>query len=199
MLLSKLVKLFAFNGGTLMKMLKLAALSMAVFLYTTTALAQHGHAGAMGGGMGNSMSHASTNTSDHGSASTNAPPTSTQKISNVLAKNPVIGQKIVDLTGDSNGAADACQGFKNIGQCIAAAHVSKNISGLNFYCMRLAMTGTALPPNSNISCNLPSTFKSGVSLGKAIQTFDPQADTKTETKKATTETQQDLKASGVKS
>jgi hypothetical protein len=184
-----------------MNTLKLAAFSLAVFLYATTALAQHGHAGAMGGGMGaaNSMGHASTNASDHGSASTNAAPTSTQKISNVLGKNPVIGRKIVDLTGDSNGAADACQGFKNIGQCIAAAHVSKNISGLNFYCMRLAMTGTALPPNSNITCNLPSTFKPGVSLGKAIQIFDPQADTKTETKKATSETQQDLKASGVKS
>ena len=184
-----------------MNKLKVAALSLAVTLYATTALAQHGHGGGMGGGVGNanSMGHASQNASDHGGSGTNAPPTSTQKISNVLAKNPVIGQKIVDLTGDSKGAADACTGFKNIGQCIAAAHVSKNISGLNFYCMRLAMTGTALPPNSNISCNLPSTFKPGVSLGKAIQTFDPQADTKAETKKATTESQQDLKNSGARS
>lgn len=183
-----------------MNKLKLAALSLAVSLYATTTLAQHGHAGGMGGGVGsaNSMGHASENVSNRGSSGTN-PTTSTQKISAVLAKNPVIGQKIVKLTGDSNGAADACTGFKNIGQCMAAAHVSKNISGLNFYCMRLAMTGTAVPPNSNISCNLPSTFKPGVSLGKAIQTFDPQADTKTETKKATTETQQDLKNSGVKS
>jgi hypothetical protein len=182
-----------------MNMLKLAALSLTIFLCATTALAQRGHAGTMGGAMGNSMSHAASSASDHGSTSTTAPPTSTQKIGDVLAKNPVIGKKIMDLTNDSNGATDACQGFKNIGQCIATAHVSKNISGLNFYCMRLAMTGTALPPNSNISCNLPSTFKPGVSLGKAIRTFDPQANTKTETKKATTETQQDLKASGVKS
>jgi hypothetical protein len=183
-----------------MKMLKLAALSLVVFLYATTALAQHGQAGTMGGGKGNSMSHASTNVSDHSNnSSTNAPPTSTQKISDVLTKNPVIGKKIMDLTGDTNGAADACTGFKNIGQCIAAAHVSKNISGLNFYCMRLAMTGTALPQGSTINCNLPTNFKTGVSLGKAIQAFDPQVDTKTETKKATSETQQDLKASGVKS
>jgi hypothetical protein len=182
-----------------MKMLKLAALSLAVFLYTTTALAQHGHAGGMGSGMGNSMGHSSTTASDHGKSSTNAPPTSSQKISDVLSKNPAIGDKIVALTNDKNGAADACTGFKNIGQCIAAAHVSNNVSGLNFYCMRLAMTGTALPANSNITCNLPANFKPGVSLGKAIQTFDPQADTKTETNKAATETQKDLKASGVKS
>ena len=185
-----------------MKMLKLAALSLAVFLYTTTALAQHGHAGGMGSGMGNSMGHGSMNASDHGSsssASNGSAPTSSQKISDVLSKNPAIGDKIMALTGDSKGAADACSGFKNIGQCIAAAHVSKNVSGLNFYCMRLAMTGTALPANSNITCNLPANFKPGVSLGKAIQTFDPQADTKTETNKAATETQKDLKASGVKS
>jgi hypothetical protein len=181
-----------------MKMLKLAALTLAVFLYATTALAQHGHAGGMGSGMGNSMGHSSANASDQGKSSTNAP-TSSQKISDVLSKNPAIGDKIVTLTGDKNGAADACTGFKNLGQCVAAAHVSKNISGLNFYCMRLAMTGTPLPSNSNITCNLPSSFKGPVSLGKAIQTFDPQADSTTETKKAKTETQQDLKASGVKS
>jgi hypothetical protein len=185
-----------------MKMLKLAALSLAVLLYATAALAQHGNAGGMHGGMGNSMGHSSMSASDHGnsaSGSHGSAPTSSQKISDVLTKNPAIGDKIVALTGDKNGAADACTGFKNIGQCIAAAHVSKNISGLNFYCMRLAMTGTALPANSNISCNLPTNFKSGVSLGKAIQTFDPQADTKTETKKANTETDQDLKSSGMKS
>src|SRR5579864_3073181 len=110
-----------------MKMFKLAVLSLAVFLYAITALAQHGNAGGMHGGMGNSMGHSSMNSSDHGKSSTNAPPTSSQKISDVLSKNPAIGDKIVALTGDKLGAADACTGFKNIGQCIAAAHVSKNL------------------------------------------------------------------------
>ena len=184
-----------------MKMLKLAALSLAVFLYATTALAQHGNAGGMHGGMGNSMGHGSMNASDHGnsgSVSNGSAPTSSQKIGDVLSKNPAIGQKIMDLT-HAQSATDACTGFKNIGQCIAAAHVSNNISGLNFYCMRLAMTGTPLPSGSTINCNLPTAFKTGVSLGKAIQTFEPQADTKAETKKANTETEQDLKSSGVKS
>src|SRR5215472_5283879 len=117
-----------------MKMLKTAALSLAVLLSGSAALAQHGHAG----GMGNSMGHSS----DHSTSSGTAAPTSSQKISNVLSKNPVIGGKIVALTGDKLGAADACTGFKNIGQCVAAAHVSKNRPGLNFYCLRQAMTGT---------------------------------------------------------
>jgi hypothetical protein len=115
------------------------------------------------------------------------------------AKNPVIGQKIVDLTGDSNGAADACQGLQEHRPVHSCSAREQEHFRANFYCTRLAMTGTALPLNSNVSCNLPSTFKPGITLGKAIQTFDPQADTKTETKKATSEAQQDLKASGVKS
>lgn len=180
-----------------MKMLKLAALSLAVFLYSSVALAQHGHGGGMGmgnSGMGNSMGHGSGNASSHGNR--NAPPTSTQKISDVLSKNPAIGDKIVALTNDKMGAADACQGFKNIGQCIAAAHVSKNLPGMNFFCLRQAMTKTPAGTNApSTGCSVTGSF----SLGKAIQKLDPQADSTTETKKANTESQQDMKSSGVKS
>jgi len=38
-----------------------------------------------------------------------------------------------------------------------------------------------------------------MSLGKAIQTLDPHADPKSESKKGETEAQQDLKNSGVQS
>lgn len=174
-----------------MKTLKIAALSLAVLLYASAALAQHGHAGGMGNGMGNSMSHGS-NSPDHGSAAS----TSSQKIGDVLSKNPVIGDKIVALTGDKLGAADACTGFKNIGQCVAAAHVSKNLPGMNFYCLRQAMTKTPAGTNApSAGCSVTGSF----SLGKAIQKLDPQADSTTETKKAGTETQQDMKVSGIKS
>jgi hypothetical protein len=185
-----------------MKMLKLAALSLAVFLYATTALAQHGHAGGMGAGMGNSgmgnsMGHGSMNSSDHGnSAATGRSSSQKATINNILSKNPAIGDKIVTLTGDKNGAADACTGFKNLGQCVAAAHVSKNLSGMNFFCLRQAMTGTAAGSNApQGGCSVTGTF----SLGKAIKKLDPQADSTTETKKANAESQQDMKASGVKS
>ena len=178
-----------------MRMSKLAALSLAILLYSSAALAQHGHAGGMGGGMGNSMGHGSMNSSDHG-ASGRAAPTSSQKIGDVLSKNPVIGDKIVTLTGDKLGAADACTGFKNIGQCIAAAHVSKNLPGMNFFCLRQAMTKTPAGTNAP-STGCPVTGK--LSLGQVIQKLDPQADSTTETKKANTETQQDMKASGIKS
>jgi len=179
-----------------MKMLKIAALSFAVLLYGSAALAQHGHAGGMGSAMGNSMSHGSMNSSDHSASSGTAAPTSSQKISDVLSKNPVIGDKIVTLTGDKLGAADACTGFKNIGQCIAAAHVSKNLPGMNFFCLRQAMTKTSAGTNApSTGCSVTGKY----SLGQAIQKLDPQADPAAATKKAGTETQQDMKASGIKS
>ena len=180
-----------------MKVLRLAALSLAVFLYATIALAQHGHAGGMGGGMGSSMGHGSMNGSDRANSTTTGTGSSHQAtISNILDKNPAIGDKIVALTGDKLGAPDACTGFKNLGQCVAAAHVSKDLPGMNFYCLRQAMTGTP----AGTSAPAGGCQQTGpMSLGNAIQKLDPQADSSTESKKATREAQQDLKSSGTKS
>lgn len=181
-----------------MKKLRLAALSLAVFLYATMAFAQHGHPGGMGSGMGSSTGHGSMNVSDHAHASTTGTGSSHQaSISSIfLEKNPVIGDKIVVLTGDKLGAADACTGFKNLGQCVAAAHVSKNLPGMNFYCLRQAMTGT---PAGTSAPAAGCQTTGPMSLGKAIQKLDPQADSSTESKKATGEAHEDLKSSDVKS
>jgi len=182
-----------------MKMTRIAILSLAVVLYATAALAQHGHSGsAAGGGMGNTMGSMGHNTgaSDHGNAgstkATNSGSTHQPSVNDILTKNPAIGGKIQTLTGMS--ASQACTGFKNLGQCVAAAHVSKNL-GISFDCLKSDMTGTA--PQST-SCPAGTGTKS-MSLGKAIQTLDPQADHKAESKKGETEAQQDIKTSGVKS
>ena len=182
-----------------MKMTRIAMLSLVVVLYATAALAQHGHSGsAAGGGMGNAMGSMGHNTgaSDHGNAgstkATNPGSTHQPSVNDILTKNPAIGGKIQTLTGMS--ASQACTGFKNLGQCVAAAHVSKNL-GISFDCLKSDMTGTA--PQST-SCPAGTGTKS-MSLGKAIQTLDPQADHKAESKKGETEAQQDIKTSGVKS
>lgn len=178
-----------------MKKLNFAALSLALFVYAGSAFAQHGHAGGMGGGaMGSGMSHSSMgsgNAGTHGSSGSQ----NRQKpaVNDVLTKNPAIGDKITALTG-ATSATDACTGFKNLGQCVAAAHVAKNLTGGNFYCLRQAMTGTAAPTGT--TC--PATSGT-MSLGKAIQTLYPQANASTESKKGTQEARQDLKNSGVKS
>jgi len=184
-----------------MKMTRTAMLSLAVVLYATAALAQHGNSGAAGAagggtGMGAAMGHGTgldshgnpgnTNTSNSGSAHK-------MSVSDILSKNPAIGDKIQSLTGMP--ASQACTGFKNLGQCVAAAHVSKNLR-ITFDCLRSDMTGTA--PLSTSNCPAGTGAKS-VSLGKSIQTLDPHADSKSESKKGQTEAQQDLKDSGVQS
>jgi hypothetical protein len=181
-----------------MKLLKIAPMATAIVLYAATALAQHGHgAGSMGGGMGNSMGHGSMASSDHGpsnATSHGAASGSSHKptLNDTLAKNPAIGGKIQTLTGMT--ADQACSGFKNLGQCVAAAHVSKNL-GISFDCLKSDMTGTT---PTGTSCPDGTGTKS-MSLGKAIQTLAPTANAKDESKKGEVEAEQDMKSSGVKS
>ncbi len=81
----------------------------------------------------------------------------------------------------SGGLQQACQGFKNLGECVAALHVSKNL-GLNFDQLRGMMTG----PNA-------------MSLGKAVKDMGgPNVSSKKELKSALKtakkQTKQDLHA-----
>jgi hypothetical protein len=184
-----------------MKMTRIAMLSLAVFLYATAAMAQHGAAGGasaghmsgngsnMGGTMDSSMSHGPA-ASDHGNArSMNSGSSHQATIDSILSKNPAIGDKIQSLTGQP--ASQACTGFKNLGQCVAAAHVSKNL-GITFDCLRADMTGAAPQSSSNCPAN---TGNKSMSLGKAIQTLDPKADQKNESKKGQSQASADLKVS----
>jgi hypothetical protein len=92
----------------------------------------------------------------------------------VLSHNPAIGDKIQKLTGQS--AQTACNGFKNIGQCVASAHVAKNldIPG-GFDALKAKLTGSG-----------------AISLGKAIKQLAPDSDSKAEAKKANKQAEDDL-------
>jgi hypothetical protein len=176
-----------------MKMIRIAMLSLAVVLYATTALAQHGQSGGMG--MSAAMGHGTglDNHGKSGSANTGSSLTHKTNVDGILSKNPAIGNKIQTLTGMP--ASKACAGFKNLGQCVAAAHVSKNL-GISFDCLRSEMTGAA--PLSTSKCPA-GTGTQGMSLGKAIQTLDSHVNPKSESKKGETQAQQDMKSSGVRS
>ncbi|MDP9340206.1 MAG: hypothetical protein M3P45_15200 [Acidobacteriota bacterium] len=94
--------------------------------------------------------------------------------SDVLSRNPAIGGKIQTLTGQD--AQTACSGFKNIGQCVAAAHVAKNLDFPGgFDALKAKMTGSG-----------------AVSLGKAIKDIAPDANAKAEAKKANKQASHDL-------
>lgn len=169
-----------------MKSTHIFVLALAVALYCAPAMAQHGHPGGMpsGVGAGGSMGHDATG---HNANANNSTSTSHgQTMNQILTRNTKLAGKIQTLTGMS--AEQACNGFKNLGQCVAAAHVSKNL-GISFACLQADMTGTA--PAQGTSCPAGTGTKS-MSLGKAIQTLSPHADSKTESKKAAKQADQDI-------
>jgi hypothetical protein len=174
-----------------MKSNYILGLTVAVALYCAPAFAQHGHGAGGPGGMGgmNGMGASSHGNSKGNSMNGNAGGAAAshgKTMDQLLTQNTKLSDKISALTGES--AQQACSGFKNLGQCVAAAHVSKNL-GINFGCLKSDMTGTA--PATGTSCPAGTGSKS-MSLGKSIQTLSPKADSKTATKKGQQQANQDL-------
>ena len=88
-----------------------------------------------------------------------------------------LGKSGVTVPGGS--LQSACSGFKNLGQCVAALHVSKNL-GIPFSDLQGKMTGSH-----------------SVSLGKALRELDgTKASSKAEAKKANKQANADLDAAG---
>jgi hypothetical protein len=162
-----------------MKHTKISILALAVLLNSGLALAQHGHgaSGNMGAADHKSMKGGSNNASRH------------ETVSDLLSKNSKLSNKLQTLTGMS--AQKACSGFKNLGQCVAAAHVSKNL-GISFACMKADMTDQA--PAQGSSCPAGTGSKS-MSLGKSIQALRPNVNQKLEAKKAEKQADADIKNS----
>ena len=103
--------------------LGVSSVCLAVALYSGSAFAQHDHRGGTSHG---AASHDSMNGASSGSAHR-------MTIDQQLSKNTQLSDKIQKLTGMP--AQQACDGFKNLGQWVAAAHVSKN-PGISFACMK---------------------------------------------------------------
>ena len=117
------------------------------------------------------------------SSSMGHPSAGSQSPSKALS-NPRLDSSLTNALGKSGisvpggNLQTACAGFKNLGQCVAAMHVAKNLN-LNFSDLQSQMTG----PNS-------------VSLGKAIQGLGgPSVNAKSEAKKANKQANHDLSAS----
>jgi len=135
------------------------------------------------GGMGQGVSHGSISKSGmkgHGSSAKAKATTSGNTVGEKLAKNPKLASKIEKLLGNGMSAQDACSGFKNLGQCTAAIHVSRNL-GVSFTDLKARMVDSA-------------TNTQHESLGKAIQDLKPAANAKVEAKKATKQAKADMKA-----
>jgi len=165
----------------------LTTFAIALYLSTVPLFPQQhggGHGGS--GGHGPTGTHGPTG-GGHGSggkgkASATTAGKSAGSLSNLKdgSKLSTNLENLLHLSGStafSNLQADA-KGFKNMGQFVAAVHVSNNL-GIDFNTLKATMLGT----------------KSGtkpMSLGQAIKQLDPKADAKAEAKKATKQAHDDV-------
>lgn len=99
---------------------------------------------------------------------------------------------LMNVNGMPLTAQEACANFKNLGQCVAAIHVANNL-GISFNSLACDMT---LNPVTTKACPAGTgTGSKGMSLGASIDALKPGTDGKTETKKAVTQANQDMKGS----
>ena len=157
-----------------MKRSSLILMTSLAFALTSPTFAQRSH--PMGPPPGRGPDSGSASNASNGTVGNSHPDVAHSSPSEVLSHNTMIADKIKALTGQD--AQTACGGFKNLGQCVAAAHVAKNldIPG-GFDALKAKMTGTG-----------------AVNLGKAIQVLAPNADAKAEAKKANHQASDDMNA-----
>ena len=176
-----------------MKSQKIIAVSVALLWFAVgPAFAQHPHGGARADGshgpaMGsNAGGHGSSDASTKGTESS---PTTLLTKNTKLDSNLTSKLQAKGLLPAGTDLKDACAGFKNLGQCVAAIHVSHNLD-VPFACLKANMTGAA--PATGSAC--PARTGAGkMSLGKSIQTLSPNADAKAASKTGTSEANADIK------
>lgn len=169
------------------------ALGMLLLLGSST-YAQRGRpSGTPGaaGSMGTSGTHGNSASAGGGHSSSN--PMASTNPGSVLEHNTNLAGKLETLTGTTNltDLEKDASAFKNFGQFVAAAHVSKNLNIPGGFAALMCDMTTKTAAGATSTC----TNTTKMSLGKAIQTLDPQADPKSESKKALNQANQDIKDS----
>jgi hypothetical protein len=168
-----------------MRINKLAVLVATLTLAFSVAYAQHGHSGGGGAPAGAGSSIGSTMSGDHGSSastghgmsdshmpSTTGSSMGKQSPDTILSKNTKLSGNLEKLLPAGTTAQQACSGFKNLGQCVAAIHVSHNLD-IPFADLKSKITG-------------------GDSLGKSIEALKPSSNAKAEAKKGQKQAEADL-------
>ena len=162
----------------------LATLATALAFGTLPAFAQHGgpHGGGpgmgaadgpgmgMGRGMGDGGGRGPTSVPNMGDQT----PRSMGKTPDlILTENTKLSQSLAKLLPPGTNLADASKGFKNLGQFVAAVHVSHNLD---------------IP-----FADLKSKMVSGESLGQAVGDLKPDVNAKNEAKKANKQAKETLR------
>jgi hypothetical protein len=92
----------------------------------------------------------------------------------ILSRDTKLSSNLQKLLPQGTTAQQACSGFKNLGGCVAAIHVSHNL-GIPFEDLKAKTIGD-----------------NAQNLGKAIQTLKPDVDSKAEVNKAKKQAETDL-------
>lgn len=155
----------------------LAMLAAAFWLSSQPAMAQHGHEGGGPGsamhqpmGMDRGMSNnGATNAPDNSMA--RGPKTPDQ----LLTRNTKLSANLQALLPAGTNLQTAAASFKNLGQFVAAVHVSHNLN-IPFACLASDMTGDApttfAPAGATPTCPAGTGTKK-MNLGKSIHTLKP--------------------------
>jgi len=84
----------------------------------------------------------------------------------------------------------ACDGFKSLGECVAALYVSHNLK-IKFNCLKWDVNNAK--PNGDVkTCSAPASGKA-MSLNKAIRDLKPDANARAEAKSAEKRAREDIK------
>ena len=169
------------------------ALAVSLFLSVMPVLAQRGGGGGRGGGAGGGMGQGASGMGSRdtrgGPNTETGRPTGTRQDSGtsmetgrktpgeLLTQNTQLNSKLQSLLPPGTDTQAAASGFKNLGQFVAAMHVSKNL-GIPFDDLKAKMTGS-----------------NAVSLGKAIHEIQPSVNAKEAAKEANRQAKQDIAGS----
>lgn len=157
------------------------------------AFAQRGNSGSaarggsMSGGMGAEMGHGSMRSQggtmmgqehpmpgmEHGTHHTMGVQKTPREL---LSQNTKLASKLETLLPPGKDVQEAAAGFRNLGEFVAAAHVSNNLA-IPFEALKAKLTASER-----------------MSLGKAIKELKPDADAKAEARKAKEQAKQDLES-----
>ena len=118
-------------------------------------------------------------------------PTASEELTSNADENKKLSTQLQAILPVRTSLVDACSGFKELKDCVAALHISHNLK-IKFNCLKWDVTGLQPTIGNVASCKGPEGGKT-LSLAKAIQTFRPEADAKNEAKNAERRAQEDIK------
>ena len=117
-------------------------------------------------------------------------PTASEQLAANKEEEKKLSLQLQALLPPRTSLRDACAGFKELNDCVAALHVSHNLT-IKFNCLKWDVTG-AKPAGDVKSCAAPTRDKA-IDLYKAISVLKPDVNARTEAKNAEKRAREEIK------